>query len=220
MIIWSEDSTLPTSNLKYKQMKTNIKLLTSIFLAVAILGLVGCNKDDKDKPTPPPPVAKSYFKIDGKSYDLSQGFLIHNDNKNTKNGMYVNMLALWSEGISVTIDSTNTFLTGAGNGLAFEMCSETYNGFDNQEYNYDSTGDLTIGHFGWAEYAINYNIETEEADAEVRITNGKVQVAKNGDVYIIHINCTDKNGKEVTGFYQGKLSVLDMLGKSNQSLYF
>ncbi len=204
-------------------MKSNTKLLTSILLTIAVLGLIGCKQDKPVTPTPPP-VVKNHFKVNDKSYDLSQAFLVTEEMKSTRDTVYAYFLLFLSKGFSIAQDSIydEPMLLGIGDGIAFEMYSDMFEALDSGEYTYNSvvTTTTTAGTFDEGIYVINYDMETEESNEEAEITNGKVKVAQNDDAYTIYIDCINEYGKKVTGFYKGKVQILHPDGRTNRSLRF
>ncbi|SMO60454.1 hypothetical protein SAMN06265379_103280 [Saccharicrinis carchari] len=173
--------------------------------------LVSCSDDD-NKVT-----SKNYFKVGDKEYDLSAGII---DNYGTDDGYggydgYNTDLALYSNGFSLQKDEYNEWdLVGKGHFIFFELFSSTGEKFDDGDYNFSEAEPNPIGTFNYADYSISLDSEKEYSEAEegeiwIDIVGGKVNIAKNGDVYTITIDCINDKGEKVSGFYRGKLRYFD-----------
>jgi hypothetical protein len=69
------------------------------------------------------------------------------------------------------------------------------------------SGDAGTFDYGWV--LINWDADIDDCDIDQDIEGGTVTVSKSGDVYEITINCTDEDGKTVTGYYKGTLKYYD-----------
>ena len=178
-------------------MKNSISILTSMLLISLIL--VSCeNEDNEDK--------KNYLRIGETEYNLSSGLL--DDNGPYRDVMedfqydgYNLDLKLVSSGITI---STDEGLSGTGLMIAFEMFSSEEGKLSEGTYVYEDTKPYSTGTYDWAVYLTNWPLEESSNDEWVNIT-GKVAIERNGSEYEIDIDCTDKNGKSIKGYYKGNL---------------
>jgi len=100
---------------------------------------------------------------------------------------------------------------GKGHAISLDLFSITGN-LDNGDYYFTSTFPYPTGTIGkYSGYVINFDTENKDAEERDSVTSGKVSVSKNGDEYIITIDCISKDGKNVVGFYKG---TLDYFGKT------
>ncbi len=186
---------------------------TMILLVICIV-LISCDKDDQDSSA-----NKNFLKVDDIEYDLSAG-IIENygiDVGNNWHFGYNTDLLLYSKNLSFQMDEDEWELIGNGQAVYFEMFSTTALSLDNTDYLYTSSEPCQIGTFDDADYIINYESDDESELDSQGIANGSVKVSKSGSTYSITINCTSKNGKNVTGFYKGALHYVDSSEEYNSS---
>jgi hypothetical protein len=176
-------------------MKKNLKLF-SVLLAISAL-FAGCKKDaDTGR--------KNIIKYDDKEYALSMGFM-ENYGKYLENEGYNIDLTLMSSGFKIheangEIDS----VSGTGNGIYFEMFTSDSTELDSRIFTYDTEGTRESGTFDNGQVVIDYNATTQEGDI-YNIVQGTVTVSKSGSTYEIAIACKDVSGKDITGYFKGKL---------------
>ena len=185
-------------------MKIGEKILTIVLLSLFIF--TGCKKDkDGDSPN-------NYFKYEGKTYTINKGILENYGEEDA--GVYNLDLTLISSGINL-IESQGEIVgaTGTGNIIYFEMFTTSETKLDNGTYEFDYSAEA--GTFDDGELLINYNTENYQAEIDQYINEGTVKVVKNGDIYEITINCTDEDGKSVTGYFKGTLKWYDQSDKKS-----
>lgn len=193
-------------------MKNMMKLLIGVLVVSTVL--ISCKKDDDNEKE-----TKNFLKIGETEYDLSAGILENygTGDKGWYNG-YNTDLTLYSKGLSMELDGNDYGMVGKGHLIYFEMFSTAGNVLDNKEYTFTSADVCPIGTFDEADYVINFDYENFVFESYADIENGKVTVSVKGSEYSITINCTDKKGKKVTGFYKGTLRYFDMTkGKKSAS---
>jgi hypothetical protein len=183
-------------------MRNMIRLLSGVLIVSTLF--IGCDKDDDDKTS-----KKNYLKIGDKEYDLSAGILENYGTHKSWHYGYNNDLLLYSAGLSLIKEDDDWYLTGKGHAIYFEMFSNSGNSLNNGDYTFSSTEPHPIGTFNEGGYVINFDSETGDDEGEVNILSGKLSVSKSGNEYSITINCTDKNGIKITGFYKGTLHYFD-----------
>ncbi len=186
-------------------MKIGEKILPIILLSLFIF--TGCKKDkDGDSPN-------NYIKYDGEMYHIDKGILENYGQWDA--GAYNLDLTLFSNEIKL-IESQGeiTGVTGTGNYIYFEMFTSSTTHLDNGTYQYNYTSE-EAGTFDQGAIAINYNIEYETGEIMQEITDGTVKVSKNSDTYEITIDCTDEDGKSVTGYFKGTLTWYDASWKKS-----
>ena len=181
-------------------MKIERKILTIILLSLIIFA--GCKKDSKES------TFNNYIKYDGKTYDLDKG-LIENWGQWDEDEAYNLDLYLISSGITL-IESGDDWdiASGKGHGIYFEMYASSSTQLDNGTYDYDAWG-WEAGTFDYGWVSINYDVALDDAEIDQDIEGGTVTINKSGDTYEITINCTDEDGKSVTGYYKGTLKYYD-----------
>lgn len=193
-------------------MKQSLKILLGFLLVGSML--VSCEKkDDNDNGSES---KTNYFMVGSDEYTLSAGVLENYGEATDTDWEYDGYnidLTLVSNGISVSLDSDG-FIEAAGTGhlLYFEMFTTGAEQLDNGEFVYDENS-LAIKTFDYADYALNYNVDSEDESEEekwVEIVSGKVTVNKTGANYSIDIDCKDDSGKVIKGNYTGTLLYSDV----------
>lgn len=110
---------------------------------------------------------------------------------------------------------SNSYYEDGGNGLdiyiSFTMYTETGFKLENGTYSFNNNKPYPTGSFSEGEYEECTGMQDECSD-DVEISSGIIVVSESGGSYSITIDCTDENGKEITGSYKGKLSVIDYQG--------
>lgn len=175
------------------------KILTTVVLIAIIF--TGCKKDKNNEES-----LSNYVTYNGTKYAVDKGIL-ENFGQFEEGGAYNLDLYLVSNGITF-LESNNeiTGVSGQGHGIYFEMYTSGPTQLDNGTYNYDYWSETaSTFDYGWVN--INYDASTNIAEIDQDIEGGTVVVTKTGDVYEITINCTDEDGKSVTGYFKGTLKL-------------
>lgn len=168
------------------------KLLFAIGLVLLGSGLIftSCSKDDDDDS------GSQSFEYNGKTYNLDNGYM--DLYGSTSDGVYNIDLYLLSDGV---LGSTST-----GNGVYFEMYTNSENELTAGTYTYNSSeANFT---FDIGEFYMNYDFYEEVGDYTY-IKSGTVKVEKSSSIYTITIDCVDIDGKEIKGSYVGSLMIAD-----------
>jgi hypothetical protein len=176
-------------------MKKTLQVFLVLFAFSALLA--GCKKDaDTGR--------KNLIEYDGKEYALSLGFM-ENYGKYYESEGYNIDLTLMSSGFKIheangEIDS----VSGTGNAIYFEMFTTDSTELDSRIFTYDPEGTREAGTFDNGQVGINFNAQTQEGDI-YNIAQGTVTVSLSGTEYEITIACKDVSGKDITGYFKGKL---------------
>lgn len=169
-------------------------LLLAAFIMPAFF--VACSDDDEDK---------NYFKYDGETYELSHGMLVYygqwwGDGYNFD-------LFLFSDGIQFSEEDMD--FSGTGHGIFFELYGPSESNLSSGTYNYDPDDSGDPFTFYYADFVINYNIDTD-AGTIVDIEGGTVKIERSGSSYKITIDAVAEDGKPVTGYFSGTLPQYDI----------
>ncbi|MFC2086269.1 hypothetical protein ACFLQ9_00965 [Bacteroidota bacterium] len=189
-------------------MKNSIKVFVSVLVIFTLF--ISCSKDSSNN--------KNYFKIGETEYALSSGYL-RNYGRAVDGGYfqydgYGIDLTLVSNGIYIITDENGRAdLLGSGHVLYFDMYTDSPDGLDERDYNFDSTVPNSVGTF--TGYPVNFNDEGGEVLPD--FTKGTVSVIRKRKDYEISIDCTDENGKSIIGFYKGTLQYFDYSTKKKSS---
>lgn len=190
-----------------KQKIIYMKNLLKTFIGVFVLStlIISCSNDDDMGSDS----NKNYIKVGETVYELSTGAMENfgkYDNGIDKYDGYNICLTLVSKGVSLSGDEDGEMvITGSGQIFYFDMYTSKGSSFDDRDYNFDGIPPTQIGTFNDGACWLSWD-ESEDGDWN-DITSGKVTVSKNGNE--ITINCTDENGKNITGFYKGPLIYYD-----------
>ncbi|MEA3446426.1 MAG: hypothetical protein U9R19_17060 [Bacteroidota bacterium] len=186
-------------------MKT-LKTLVLIVIAGSLLVLSSCNKDDDNDP-------KTYLKYDNEELSLKSGYLENYGQDSTWSGFNVD-LTLYSTGVTIhEIAGELDSISGFGMLVYFEIYTSNGVGLDSRDFVYDVNETGAIGTFDLG--VIANDIEDLTG---FLIEDGVVNVKKDGNNYEITINCTDENGKEISGYYKGELKYYDYSGTKSLKL--
>ena len=148
-----------------------------------------------------------YFKVEDTEYKLTLGAM-----QSYQVGAFPKSIftPIWlhSKGINSYKDELmgSAMFKGKGDGISFYLNSQN-DKLDNGEYTFNDSGEERIGTFYFSAYSIDKEIEKDvnKVSKSHQITGGKITVNKWGVIYSIDIDCTDNNGKKVTGYYNGPL---------------
>lgn len=180
-------------------MKIERKILTITLLSLIIFA--GCKKESKVN------TSDNYIKYNNQTYQIDKG-VIENWGKGDFDEGYNIDLTLFSDGLTpVEIGGMITSASGNGHVIYFEMFTNSSTQLDNGTYDYDWSYEAGTFDYGWI--LINYNGDLDDAEIDQDIEDGTVTINKSGDTYEITINCTDEDGKSVTGYYKGTLKYYD-----------
>lgn len=177
-----------------------MKKLILIGIAIISICIISCQKDSPDK--------KNSVTIRGQEYELSAGGLrsygYASDNYNL--GIF-----LFTSEVIFVRNETDRYalpLKGEGQVIYFDVYASKNDALDNGVYNFteiDTKQTMTVAH---SSYVIDFKYGSGANWYE--IVSGKINVTKNGDVYEITINCTDHEGRPVTGYYKGPLQFMTL----------
>jgi len=177
------------------------KILTIVLLSLIIFA--GCKKDKKEE------TYSYYIKYDGKMYRLDKG-VIENYGHYYVGKSYSMDLWFLSEGLNlVEINGVWDHESGTGHEVYFEMNTNSATLIDNGTYTYDVNTTYDVGTFSSADFTLDYDADHNTWGVYKSIVSGTLTVSRLGDVYDITFNCTDEDGKSVTGYYKGTLKYYD-----------
>lgn len=155
-------------------------------------------------------VAENYLKIGDNKFDLAAGILRNYGTNSAYNFGYNNDILLYSKGLKLEVNEFDIFtFSGKGHRIIIDMFSTNGNSLNTGDYVYSSTVPHPIGTFQDGFYLINFDNETNEAEDDGTIAEGKVSVSKIGNEYTITIDCINEENEKVTGFYKGTLRYFD-----------
>jgi hypothetical protein len=172
-----------------------IKKIPTVLLLILIL-CAGCKKDTREASN------DNYIKYDGEKYPIDKGVLenfgLYDDSYNLDLSLYSNSV------IPIEDEGELIGANGTGNAIYFEMFSSSSTQLTNGSYYFSYSEEA--GTYDYGIVHVNYNFNTHVGEIAQYIESGTVTVAKIGDIYEITINCTDEDGKSVTGYYKGTLT--------------
>ncbi len=175
-------------------------------LTIVLIGLfffAGCKKDKKEDDF------DYYIKYDGKMFRLDKGAM-ENYGKYYVDDSYSIDLWFLSEGLKmIEINGEWDHESGKGHIVYFEMNTNSPSQIDNGTYTYDLDETYDAGTFLYGDFTLNYDADHNTWETYKAFVDGTVTVSRTGDVYEITFNCTDEDGKTVTGYYKGTLIYYD-----------
>ena len=171
-----------------------------VFLLAGLV-LFNCKKDEEVGP-------KNTINIEGAEYDLSQGLLI-DYGPYAANEPNAQVLFLYSSGVKIhevggKLDSTS----GSGHAIYFEISSSVSKALTEGEYLFNPYPPFKAGTFLYSYAVFKANFVTFDGEF-YEMAEGKITVKKEGVNYVISFDCTETDGKHITGFYKGPLKVYD-----------
>jgi hypothetical protein len=176
-------------------MKKTLRVFLVLFAFSALLA--GCKKDTDT-------ARKNFIKYNDKEYTLSLGYLENYGQFFESEGYNID-LTLMSSGFKIheangEIDS----VSGTGNAIYFELFTSDSTELDSRIFTYDPEETRKAGTFDNGQVGIDFNAQTQEGDI-YNIVQGTVTVNKSGTEYEITVACKDLSGKDITGYFKGKL---------------
>ncbi len=175
------------------------------FIVFLILGFAfsACQKDDDIEPG-------NNFLFNGKSFELSQAFLVDHGQVGQGLGYWMELFLL-SPGIKVheaggSIDSTS----GKGEFLYFEIFSTVGGALGEGEYVFDPNETYKSKTFDYSIAIFNSN-PSKRPEESSQITAGKVTIVKQGTDYSLTFDCAVADGTRITGTYKGPLKYYSRL---------
>lgn len=171
------------------------------------MGFACCAVDDSQDP-----ILTNHLKIDAIDYELSSGVLQNYGSGGSYEGVNLDLM-LFSRNLSISTDGEET-LTGSGEIIYFELFTSNSTSLDNGDYTFHNTPPYPIGTFSYGIYAIGWDSDENVEEGIVEITSGTVSVNKKGDEYEITLACKDAEGKDVTGYFKGRLQYYDLTSES------
>jgi len=176
-----------------------MRTFTKSFLLFVVVcsSLLGCKKDEEVAP-------KNSFSYNGKDFDLSKVIMIDYGLAGPGLGYNIDLLLL-PTGITVNELAGNIgTTTGKGDFLYFEIFSAVKDVLADGEYIFDPKETFKGNTFDYATAVFNADYTTNTGE-QVEVTTGKLNVKKEGNVYILSFDCEISGGKKLTGFYKGPI---------------
>lgn len=190
--------------------KSMFKIVLSLLIMSVFFGSCKKDKDEDNNNT----TANNYFEVNGVKYILSKGTL-ENYGKDMDPGDgwdyqgYNIDLVLFSSGLVVTNQGDTMFnVSGKGQAIYFELFTTDSTFLANGDYSYSTSQPFPTGTFDYGDYSINLDADNGTADW-IEIKSGTVKISRTGNTYQITINCTDSDGKTITGKFEGTLMYFD-----------
>lgn len=169
----------------------------------------------------------NFFTVGDSKYNLAAGVIenygkyeYEDDFEVSYNG-YRTDLILFSEQITFEEnedEDEGSSLIGNGQVIYFNMFSKTGDSLDVGVYTFTNEEPCPIGTFYESFYILDYDSESETITPEV-IKDGTVTVLKDGNEYIIKIDCTSESDKEITGIYKGTLKNIEITSDTEATQY-
>jgi hypothetical protein len=172
----------------------NVNFKSLLLILALSISVVSCDKDDNE------PTFKNYLKYEGKYYELKFGYLEYYGSGYGAENSYNFDITLTSVNDAKSTDLAMPTL----NYIYFEMFSSSPTELLSGTYNYDSQN-LVPFTFDEGEFALDY------ASSAIynEVNGGSVIISKSGSTYTIKIDCTDFDGKKITGYFKGELAYDD-----------
>ncbi len=196
----------------------NKKVFFNVFLGIITAGILitGCGKDEK---TP-----DSTFTYDGKTYDLSHGFIM---NDTVISGqIYFHLVAILSDGLTMhshTYEGKEYLDSVSGNGeaLLLYMLSDSPDGPADGTYNYasfDAAKDVPKT-FTWAgSFYISIDSDNEDDGEDYDMTAGTLKVKNTGsNQYEFDLDATSDKQKPITAYINLKLTPMQFDSKKKSA---
>lgn len=179
-------------------------------LILITLGFACCAVDDSNDPN-----TNNHLKVGDTVYELSSGSLENYGPGGDYEGFNLD-LTLFSKNLSIGIDDDGEErLIGSGEAVYFEIFTSNSTSLDNADYIYHETPlPFPVNTFSYGFYAIGWDSDEDDAEDLVEINSGRLTVEKKGDEYEIYITGKDAKGKDVTGYYKGRLQYYDQTANS------
>jgi len=170
-----------------------------VYFFCLIIIVFGCT-DNNDNETPS---QNNYLKVDNAIHAIDSGYLIKSWVVNTE-GIYQYDLYLYTEKVEfITLNSQYDSVSGFGNIVGFQLFSSDKDGLNNDTYVYNKTKNTST--FSWSTYFIEYDLVNLTYKENSGINNGEMVVSHIDKLYTISFDCDAENGKQITGYFNGKL---------------
>jgi len=184
---------LTQNKLTYNISKINQMKQLTLFL-IAIILFAGCKKDDDDSPA-------SYFRYEGKNYDLTKGFLVGYGETSSNN--YEFDIFMYSGMQIYNPDS----VVGSGPIIGFNVISGS-NQLVSGEYHYSDDYDIPQT-FSIGLFLTKWDQSAEEWQDWIYLENGTISITNSNGTLTIIFDCATPDGKSLTGKYHGKPDFFD-----------
>jgi hypothetical protein len=156
--------------------------------------IISCKREDS--------TLKNDLYYNNCSYEIPKGFITTFGIKEHPE-LFAHIICLYSESRSILQSNPTITITGEGDMLLLIFCSSTKE-FSNSTFNFASMEELTPNTFeGFFSFDINENC----AEILSYINEGSVKIEKKSSNYTISIECIDIAGKELSGYFNGKLRI-------------
>lgn len=179
-------------------MKT-IKNFNSILLIpiTFVLLCISCSNDDSDNNK------TNEIKVNSKSFVIAEAIMF---NDGTYDGITEFELYYTSSGVNIDTDEN---VSGTGHLLSLRLFSNEQDKLPTGNYLYndqDSAGYLINRGFHFFDYVTT---KGDGEDGSIDIESGSLSVSLENDVYSISLNLKDEDGNSVTGYYKGKITLVN-----------
>jgi hypothetical protein len=182
-------------------MKTKLMYLGILAFSIMLL-CSGCKKDNKDNGP------ENYFKYNGKTYSLADGFLEY---YGLWSGTGYNFdVNLYSSGI--TYDGED--FQGTGNAVYLEMYSSSSASLASGTYTYDESSSEDPLTFDEGMFGMKINM-SDGSGTVTAVGSGTVKVSKSGEAYEFTFSCKNSNNQTISGYFKGTLDYYDYSEKKS-----
>ena len=177
-------------------MKT-IKILKLLVITISFCVLNSCDSDDSVT------VKRNEVKVNANSFEVTNATLFDDG---TYNGITEFELLLTGSGITI---ASNRDINGHGGFLTLTLFSNEQTGLAEGDYSYDNQNSLGFilnrgGHI------LDYDASLGDGQTgSIDIESGDISVTVENSQYTITIDLTDELGNNVTGYYNGDITILD-----------
>ncbi len=159
--------------------------------------LSGCKKDKDDKPS-------NYVKYNGGQFEISQVYLLPDESESPLTDYYHLLLA----SPSIKISDRTGKIGGFGEYLTFDLTTPRGEGIEGRTFSYahDKSG------FDAPNTILDGDLDKipegdEEATGIKEFEGGNLSVNKSGSEYTISVQGKDENGKDITSYYKGAITL-------------
>lgn len=192
-----------------------MRIVSVLLISIAgiVLTLSGCRKKDST------PI--NHLLYNGVEYPLDKGVLESNGKYNGSDGYSLDLVLLSPGFIVHEINNELDSISGIGNGIGFELYSNSIDKLDAGKYTWDENEDGNPFTLVYSDAVFNWNMETSDG-LEVEAIDGEVMVVSNDGEYELVFFLTMEDGSSMSGYYKGAITQYDESKKksSNKGSFF
>ena len=175
----------------------NLTKLTYVFAMIFVFS-ISCEKEENNTNS-----LNNSIKYGGQNYSISWCIMESPSSLDSGEGYRIDLFIL-SSGIQIDESSDSSF-KGEGNGIEITLFSNS-DYISDGDYNYTSEPDNLVGTCGYGSIILNANIDTGTGE-EINISNGNLNVNKEGSQYIFNFEGKMANGESISFNYTGNIDL-------------